>query len=229
MRPLRIAALVAALAGSALCLIGESGPQIGESGPQSDRVFRLDFSNPNLIPAQWTLEIHPDGSGHFRSVRGNAIPTEDFEPPDINRNIQVSAQFAQHVFQVAEHKRLFRAGCESHLNVAYQGTKKFLYDGPDGHGSCEFNYSRDNEIQALSDSLISVVNTLIEGARLQLLLQHDRLGLDRETEVLVESANDGRAQQIGSIRDILERLENDPAVLDRVKRRARLLLSKASD
>jgi hypothetical protein len=72
-----------------------------------------------------------------------------------------------------------------------------------------------------------VATTLIEGARLQTLLLHDRLGLDRETEVLVESAEDGRAQQIGSIRDILERLAQDPAVLERVKRRARMLLTKA--
>lgn len=218
MRRLAQAALAAALAALPFCLHAQNEP-----------MFQLDFSNPNLIPAQWSLEIHPDGTGHFRSVRGDAMPTEDFEPPDINRNIQVSAQFAHHVFQVAERKRLFHAGCESHLNVAYQGTKKFSYDGPEGQGSCEFNYSRDNDIQALSDSLISVANTLIEGARLQILLQHDRLGLDKETETLVESANDGRAQQIGSIRDILVRLENDPTVLDRVKRRARLLLSKAND
>ena len=115
------------------------------------------------------------------------------------------------------------------MNVAFPGTKKFVYQGQEGEGSCEFDSSKDNEIQGLADSLMSVANTLIEGARLQLLLKHDRLGLDHETEVLVESANDGRAQQIGSIRDILERLADDPMVLDRVKRRARLLLSKAND
>lgn len=202
---------------------------VGLASAEPAALFQIDFSNPALIPAQWTLEIHPDGTGHFRSIRGNASPTQDIEPPNIDRDIQVSAQFAHHVFQVAEHKRLFHGGCESHLNVAYQGTKKLLYQGPAGEGSCEFNYSKDNDIQNLGDSLMSVANTLIEGGRLQTLLQHDRLGLDRETEMLVESANDGRAQQIGSIRDILERLVDDPSVLDRVKRRARLLLSKAND
>ncbi len=196
---------------------------------QPAAVFEFEYTNRNLIPAQWILEIHPDGSGHFRSQHGNAAPTEDIEPPDIDRDFQVSAPFAQHVFQVAERKRLFHAGCESHMKVAYQGTKKFVYQSPAGEGSCQFNYSKDNEIQGLADSLMSVATTLIEGARLQTLLIHDRLGLDHETEVLVESANDGRAQQIGSIRDILERLADDPMVLDRVKRRARLLLSKAND
>lgn len=196
---------------------------------QPDPLFEVDFSNPQLIPAQWVLEIHPDGSGHFRTVRGQATPSEEIEPPDINRDIHLSPQFAAHAFQVAERKDLFRKGCESHLKVAFQGMKKLAYSGPAGEGSCEFNYSRDPEIQALGDAMVSVATTLIEGARLQMLLLHDRLGLDKETEVLVESAQDGRAQEIGSIRDILERLEDDPAVLERVKRRARILLSKAND
>ncbi|MGA7256465.1 MAG: hypothetical protein WBX09_07455, partial [Terracidiphilus sp.] len=212
------AAVAALMAAGALCAWGEPAP-----------VFELEYSNPSLIPAHWTLEIHPDGSGHFRSQRGNAAPTDVIEAPDIDRDIKVSAQFAQHVFQIAEKKRLFHAGCESHMNVAFEGAKKFVYQGPAGEGSCEFNYSKDADIQRLADSLMSVANTVIEGARLQTLLLHDRLGLDHETEVLVESANDGRAQQIGSIRDILEQLADDPTVLDRVKRRARLLLSKAND
>jgi hypothetical protein len=147
----------------------------------------------------------------------------------LNQDVRLSAQFAQHVFVLAEHKRLFRSGCESHLKVAFQGTKKFTYTGPQGQGSCEFNYAKDPDVQALGDSLVSVATTLIEGARLQMLLQHDRLGLDKETETLVQSAADGRAQQIGSIREILERLTEDPAVLERVKRRARMLLAKADD
>jgi len=196
------------------------------AGAAGDPVFQVDFSNPGLVPAQWTLEFHPDGSGHFRTERGQA-QGQGVEPADVDRDIQLSPQFAAHVFEVAERKSLFRGGCESHLKVAFQGTKKLTYSGPAGQGSCEFNYSRDSEIQGLSDSLISVATTLIEGARLQMLLLHDRLGLDRETESLVESAADGRAQQIGSIRDILERLAEDPGVLERVKRRARILLTKA--
>jgi hypothetical protein len=195
---------------------------------EGDPVFEVDFSNPGLVPAQWTLEFHPDGSGHFRTERGQA-PTEGIEAPDIDKDIRLSAQFAAHVFHVAERKGLFRNGCESHMKVAFQGTKKLRYTGPAGQGSCEFNYSKDAEIQGLGDSLVSVATTLIEGARLQSLLLHDRLGLDKETEMLVALAADGRAQQIGSIRDILERLTDDPAVLERVKRRARMLLTKADN
>ncbi|HEY2859079.1 MAG TPA: hypothetical protein VGJ21_11730 [Terracidiphilus sp.] len=216
-------------AASLCCVAAALAMPVGAicASPQGEAVFAIDFSNPGLVPAQWTLEFHPDGSGHFRTLRGQAQSGDNIEAPNIDKDIRLSAQFSEHVFQIAEHKDLFKHGCDSHMKVAFQGTKTLTYSGPAGRGSCAFNYAKDQDIESLGDSLVSVATTLIEGARLQTLLQHDRLGLDKETEVLVESAADGRAQQIGSIRDILERLAQDPAVLERVKRRARMLLTKA--
>jgi hypothetical protein len=123
--------------------------------------------------------------------------------------------------------RVLHGKCESHLKVAFQGTKKISYSGPDGEGGCEFNYSADKEVQDLGDSLVAVGSTLIEGERLELLYQHDPLGLDKAIQYVVEASDDGRLQQIGAIRNILERLEDDPRVLDRVRKRARMLLAKA--
>jgi hypothetical protein len=193
--------------------------------------FRVDFSNPGLTPSQWTLEFRPDGSGHFRSERGNTAPRDmkTIEVPDINRDVQVSSKFAERAFQVAIRHKLFNSGCESHMKVAFQGTKKLTYNGPEGEGSCEFNYSKDTEIQALGDSMVAVATTIIEGARLETLLQHDPLGLDAEIQNVQEAAGDGRAQQICSIRDILERLSQDPAVMERVRKRAKALLAHTDE
>jgi len=117
--------------------------------------------------------------------------------------------------------------CESHLKVAFQGTKKISYVGPDGEGGCEFNYSTHKEIQELGDSLVGVGSTLIEGARLELLLQHDPLGLDKAMQYVVEASKDGRLQQICAIRDILQRLQDDPHVMERVRKRAHILLASS--
>jgi hypothetical protein len=198
---------------------------------ESDTILRVDFSNPGLTPSQWTLEFHPDGTGHFRSLRGDARPDDSrlMEIANIDRDVQVSPKFAARAFQVAQHHKYFRSDCESHLKVAFQGTKKLTYNGPKGEGSCEFNYSRDAEIQNLGDSLVAVATTIIEGARLEKLLQHDPLGLDKEIQNVQEAAGDGRVQQICSIRDILERLSDDPAVLERVRKRAKALLAHADE
>jgi hypothetical protein len=95
-----------------------------------------------------------------------------------------------------------------------------------GQGSCTFNYSRDKELQSLGESMQAVAETILEGARLEVLLQHDRLGLDQEMEFLTEAVQDGRAQQVCAIRDILERLDQDSDVLERVRKRARALLDR---
>jgi hypothetical protein len=113
------------------------------------------------------------------------------------------------------------------MKVAFQGWKQLTYRGPDGTGSCRFNYSKDKQIQSLSESLVAVASTVVEGARLEILLEHDRLGLDKEMDYIMEAAGDGRVQQIVAIRHILERLADDPEVMERVRKHAKLLLARA--
>jgi hypothetical protein len=200
-------------------------PAHSEAGP----VFEVDFSNPGLIPSHWTLTLHPDGSGHFRSQWGSAPakPLQEMDAPSVDRDIHLSPEFAQRVFHVARQHKWSSAECESHLKVAFQGWKKLSYSGPEGQGICEFNFSKDKDMQALGDSLVAVAGTIQEGARLEMLLAHDRLGLDREMEYLQDAASDGRIQQVCVIKGILERLAEDDGVMERVRKRARMLLAKA--
>ena len=213
----------------ALVLAALALPLWGQVGGAAEPLFQVDFSNPGLSPSHWTLTIRPDGSGHFRSERSNGAGagSQGIETPGVDRDIQLSAEFAERVFQTAQRKGLSRSQCESRLKVAFQGWKKLSLTGPGGEWNCEFNYSQDREIQALGESLVAVAGTIVEGARLELLLRHDRLGLDSEMGFLVEAQADGRAQQMGAIREVLERLADDPGVMERVRKRARALLEKA--
>lgn len=198
---------------------------------QQSAVFQADFSNPEVTPSHWTLMLHPDGAGHFHSERGDA-PAQDpptLEAPNVDRDIQVSESFAEDIFQRVRDRAVRDGRCESHMKVAFQGWKTVSYSGPEGHWSCQFNFSRDKDVQTLGDSLMAVAGTILEGARLETLLQHDRLGLDKEMEFVSDAAADGRLLQIGAIRGILEQLADDSAVLDRVRKRARTLLAKAAD
>jgi hypothetical protein len=218
--------------GLAVALLAVAAPVAanGQAPPAADPIFQLDFSDPGLSPSQWTLTLRPDGTGHFRSQAGK-LPDDakpGIVPPAVDRDIQVSAAYAGRVFAAAARHRWFNEACESHLKVAFQGWKTLTYTGPQGQGSCTFNYSKDKEIQNLGDSLEAVAETILEGARLELLLQHDRLGLDAETEFLVEAVDDGRAQQVCVIREILERLVQDDTVLERVRKRARMLLGQGN-
>ena len=197
----------------------------------SEARITVDYLNPGLIPAHWVLTLAPDGSGHFHSERGQA-PAENAEvidAPEVDRDVRLSAAFAARVYGAARHHGLFNEDCDGHMKVAFQGWKTLSYSGPEGHGSCRFNYSRDHEIQALGDALVAAASSILEGARLEKFLQHDRLGLDRELEHVANSGADGRMMEIGAIRGILERLSEDPTVLERVRKRARQLLTRAGE
>ncbi len=187
------------------------------------------YSNPQLAPAHWRIQLHEDGSGQFDAEGGPAIrETNGILAGDVHRAIQLSPKFTAMVFATAREERLFAIPCESHLKVAFQGTKRLSYSGPEGSGNCEFNYSRDKQIQALGDALQSVETTLLHGARLEKLLQHDRLGVDKETEDLAAEAKSGSALELGVIRDVLTRIAGDDQILERARRRARLLLGQIS-
>ena len=204
-------------------------PAMGETGAAGRPVFEAEFSNPGLSPSHWKLTLWRDGSGHFQSERGS-VPVgglENLEPPSVDRDVRVSAEFAARVFQTALHHSLFNETCDSHMKVAFTGWKKLSYSGPEGKGSCVFNFAKEKEIQDLGDRIVAVAGTIVEGARLEALLQHDPLGLDKEIEYLVEAAEDGRAQQIVAIRGILERLAGDEGVMERVRKRARVLLARS--
>lgn len=201
---------------------------LGQAPGAGDAVIQVDYANPGLSPSQWTLTLHADGKGHFRSQMGKPPVggQEEMDTPGMDKDIEVSPEFAAHVFEEAQRHQWFSVPCESHLKVAFQGWKTLTYTGPQGQGSCTFNYSKDKDIQALGESVEAVAETILEGERLEMLLQHDRLGLDAEMEFLTEAAGDGRAQQICAIRGILERLAGDDEVLDRVRKRARALLGQ---
>jgi hypothetical protein len=211
-----------ALAATALALSAA-----GHTAWCADPVIVVEFSDPQLNPTHWTLTIHPNGSGHFTSQMGKLpADTKEMEAPSVNRDVQLSPDFAGHVFAEAQRNKWFNEECESHLKVAFQGWKTLTYHGPNGSGSCTFNYSRDKDIEALGDSMEAVAETILEGARLEMLLEHDRLGLDKEMEFLVDAAGSGRAQQICAIHGILARLAQDDEVLERVRKRARMLLAQ---
>ncbi|HEY9125911.1 MAG TPA: hypothetical protein VIM62_02235 [Acidobacteriaceae bacterium] len=197
---------------------------------QQPATISVEVTNPQIAPPRWKLIFDASGHGSFdadadgvtQPGRGIVVLGEIHEP------VQLSAEFVARVFEIAHQRKLFAIPCESHMKVAFQGTKHFSYSGPDGSGSCEFNFAKDKSIQGLAESFMAVENTLLYGARLEKLLQHDRLGLDKEMEDLATAVHNGMAIELGIIRPTLTRIADDEQILERARRKARLLLAQAS-
>jgi len=200
------------------------------SRAQQAPVFQIDFTNPQLMPSHWQIKLNPDGTGHFdaEGLGAEGASSTQIQAGEVHRSIQLSPGFTEQVFSTARRRKLFAFPCDSRMKVAFQGTKRLSYSGPEGSGECEFNYSKDKDIQALGDSLLAVEATLLFGARLEKLLVHDRLGLDREMENLVSAAKEGQVVEVGAIRETLSKIATDEQVMDRARKKARLLLSQAN-
>ena len=189
----------------------------------------VEYTNQNIQPSHWVLVVHPDGSGVFDSDAADAEGAGGgtVHLGAVHRELQLSQGFTERVFAVARERKLFNFKCDSGLKVAFQGIKRLSYEGPEGTGSCAYNYSKDETIENLGDQVIAVATTIEAGERLKRLQQHDRLGLDREMEELVVTAHQVQAIELGVIRDVLERIVADDQLLERVRKKARLLLGDA--
>jgi hypothetical protein len=128
----------------------------------------------------------------------------------------------------ARKNKFFAKSCDDGgKNIAFQGTKTLEYQGPDGQGSCTYNWSKNGQIDKLTDQFEAIAATLDEGSKLQRQYEHGRLSLDSEMEILEQMVREERAIEIENIAPLLQTLAGDEAVLQRVQRRARTLLAAA--
>jgi hypothetical protein len=192
--------------------------------------IRFTYENPQLQPPKYVLTVAEDGTGHFRSEGGGPVSNDPQNMPadPQDRPIHVSKALREAMFATARKNKLFATSCDDGgKNVAFQGTKTLQYEGPEGQGSCTYNWSKSSQIDKLTDQFEAIAVTLDEGSKLQRQYEHGRLSLDTEMEFLVQAVHDGRAIEVENIAPILQTLAGDEAVLQRVQRRAQALLAAA--
>ena len=168
--------------------------------------IRFIFENPKLQPAGYVIDINEEGAGHFRSQPGSASSSdpETIAPQSIDTDIRIEEPLRSDLFKTARSHNYFNVACESTKSkVAFTGKKALQYSGPDGDGSCTFNWSHDQQLMKVVDDLIAVAFTIEEGRRLTVEHEHDRLSLDAE----------------------LEAIAADEKVMERARLRARQLLA----
>jgi len=225
------------LAAGAVCF-GAAGlrgqdPSGGDAAPPPNGAhIAFHFENQQLQPAKYAFVIFENGSGQFHSEPAD-IPlasTASYEPlaRAEDRSVQLSRPVVDQIFSTARAQKFFAIPCEAKDKVAFQGTKQLSYQGPDGSGSCTYNWSKIAGIQKITSTFESIALTLEEGRRLAVEHKHDRLALDAELGFLLEAVKDGRATEVQTIQPVLQEIADDEAVLDRARTRAKKLLGDGS-
>jgi len=185
------------------------------------------FQHPQLQPSKYTITIDENGAAHFVSQPGLAQQDDDVFPAAIDRDIHIDETLTASLFHYARAHSGFATDCSRHQsNLAFTGNRTLTYTGPDGHGSCAFVWAADSTLQNLSDQLGAVALTIEFGRRLDVEVQHDRLGLDAELQSLQDAVKDRRASDLPNIAEQLQAIADDQQVMDRARKRAVALLSR---
>jgi hypothetical protein len=196
----------------------------GSASPE----IRFSFEHSRLDPAAYTLVVKEDGSGHYQSTPGPVSGSggDGIASAPHQRDIVVRDPLLESFFRTARAHHHFATECEApDSHVAFTGKKTIAYSGADGHGECTFNWSRDQQLNQLADSLMAVAYTIYIGNRLAIEHTHSRLGLDAELQGLQEAVKDHHAAEIENIAPELQSIAADPAVMNRARNRARALLN----
>ena len=138
----------------------------------------------------------------------------------------ISPATAGRVFATARKLKHFNVTCASKAkNIADTGTKTLTYSGPDGSGSCTYNYTENKDVQALTEIIQGIAETMDQGRGLDHLHRFDRLGLDAAITFLAQEVSEGHALELGTIAASLRSIATDAEVMERVRMRASKLLA----
>jgi hypothetical protein len=207
------------------CLAALSAAPLAAQTPAS---IVYTFDHPQLQPARYTITIDENGVGHFASQPGPVDPnsTDEIAPAPMDRDIRIDDSLRATLFSYARGHNFFGAHCDrGAASLAFTGNKTLTYAGSDGHGTCSFIWASDAVLQRLSDQLNAVAFTIEIGRRLDIEVQHDRLGLDSELASLQDAIKDQRASDLPNIATELQAIAGDQDVMDRARKRALALLS----
>lgn len=212
-------------------------PQAGPVSPPAQAEVSFQFERIGLPVPKFTLVVHEDGTGTYKGETapvsggaGGAMLRPISPGQAIDRKIKLSAPTTELIFKTARSLDHFNLACASKAkNIADTGKKTLSYTGPDGHGSCLYNYSENKSVTQLTDMFQSIAFTMDEGRKLDFMHRYDRLGLYSEMDSLNHEVQEKRALELQNISQSLTSIANDEALMERVREKAVKLLNQTGE
>ncbi len=215
------------LSASGLAMHAQDNATAASPAPQ----VTFSFDRKGLPVPTYRFSVNQDATGAYQ---GQQIPqshapavSAELPPQSFRQPITLSPATTARIFSLARQLKHFNITCASKAkNIADTGTKILAYSGPDGSGSCTYNYTESKDVQALTDIFQGIAETIDEGRELDRLHRYDRLGLDAAMTFLAQEVSAGRAIEVGTIAVSLRSITADPDVMERVRTRAGTLLAQ---
>jgi hypothetical protein len=219
--------------GSAFSTVAQT-PEAQTAVPATTQAeVSFQFDHTGLPVPRFTLRIYENGAGTYQADQAEIPATQTSmrgqAAQHVDRPINLTPGVVAKIFKAARGLNHLNVECASKAkNIADTGTKTLTYVGPDGSGSCVYNYSENKMVGTLTDTFLAIASTLDEGRKLEFLHRYDRLGLDAEMNSFADEVKEGRALELGTISPTLASIADDIAVIQRVRLRAAKMLEQVA-
>lgn len=174
----------------------------------------LSFTPREADSPAWEIDVKQDLSGTYRTPDGASLP------------ISVSTATMKRL-SVGD-SAVSSGKCETkQKNVAETGSKSISYATGGVMSRCVFNYSDNEELNAVAATFQAIAQTMQTGDKLKHDHRFDHLGLDADLDTLIVAVKQRYAIELQNIAAILRSIVEDDEILSTSRRKAKGLLDLA--
>jgi hypothetical protein len=131
------------------------------------------------------------------------------------------------IFELAKELNYFHGDFETKYKVANTGNKTLTYRDGGKESKTTVNYSSNPRMNELIEIFQKMSTTFEMSRKLDYDIRFDKLGLDRDLKAMEELNKSHYLIELQVISPTLERIANDPSVMNISRQRARRLLGQA--
>jgi hypothetical protein len=183
--------------------------------------FTCDFAHSE--PDHYVISVSDDGKGSYDS--DSKLSPEAEAEDTFHMDFTASQAGRARVFDLARRANYFEGEIDSKKkNLASTGTKTLTYKDAQRNTHASYNYSPVAAVGELTAFFQALSTTLEFGHRLDYYLRYQKLALDEELKKMEEMSNGHQLEEISAVAPVLQKILDDPTVINVVRARAQRLL-----
>jgi hypothetical protein len=188
--------------------------------------FTCDF--PGSEPDHYVISVADDGTATYDS--SSRISPESDAEDSFHSDFIVSPAGRARIFDLTKRSHYFDGEIDTkNKKLASTGTKVLTYKDAQKSTRATYNYSPVPAVQELTTFFQGLSTTLEFGHRIGYDLRYQKLALGDELKKMEDMSNSGGLEEISAVASVLQKIVDDPAVINVVRGRAQRLLQAAGN
>lgn len=191
----------------------------------SPAVVTFELNWPASNPQSYVISVGQAGRASYHSQP--RADEKGISEDSFTVNFIASEPTRTKIFELAKELNYFHGDFETKYKVANTGSKTLIYRNGGKESKTTVNYSSIPRMNELIDIFQKMSTTFEMSRKLDYDIRFDKLGLDRDLKSMEEMNKSHNLIELQVISPTLERIANDPAVMNISRQRARRLLDQA--